>query len=386
MFRLVLRNILRRPLRNALTIAGVAISIGLLLSLLAAGAGYRLNLSKELDRSGVQLMVVPLGCPYDAAARILKNNSLEVSLPMGALNQVRSDPAVAVAAPMLMVAVPRPKEGRTDLWVGIDEMAMKLKPWWKAKGGASWFAEEDSVILGSEAAAVEMRQPGDKLFSPEANRTVRVAGILERSGTSDDSVFFVPLATAQKMFQQDGRLTGIAIQLRDPGLLRATVERLQKIPGAQVVTMTEMMGTFLNLLGAVRSLVMAIAIIAITVSSLTVFNTLLAGVLERTNELAVLRAIGASRSHIFGMLIMEASLLTGIGAFAGFGVAMAFTPAAEYLIRRVIPLAGDQPLTVITPALVVGCAGIALVGGLLSSLYPGWRAMRLSPAQATRGV
>jgi ABC-type lipoprotein release transport system permease subunit len=199
-------------------------------------------------------------------------------------------------------------------------------------------------------------------------------------------VFFVPLATAQKMFQQDGRLTGIAIQLRDPGLLRATVERLQKIPGAQVVTMTEMMGTFLNLLGAVRSLVMAIAIIAITVSSLTVFNTLLAGVLERTNELAVLRAIGASRSHIFGMLIMEASLLTGIGAFAGFGVAMAFTPAAEYLIRRVIPLAGDQPLTVITPALVVGCAGIALVGGLLSSLYPGWRAMRLSPAQATRGV
>jgi len=386
MFRLVLRNILRRPLRNALTIAGVAISIGLLVSLLAAGAGYRLNLSKELDRSGVQLMVVPLGCPYDAAARILKNNSLEVSLPMGALNQVRSDPAVAVAAPMLMVAVPRPKEGRTDLWVGIDEMAMKLKPWWKAKGGASWFAEEDSVILGSEAAAVEMRQPGDKLFSPEANRTVRVAGILERSGTSDDSVFFVPLATAQKMFQQDGRLTGIAIQLRDPGLLRATVERLQKIPGAQVVTMTEMMGTFLNLLGAVRSLVMAIAIIAITVSSLTVFNTLLAGVLERTNELAVLRAIGASRSHIFGMLIMEASLLTGIGAFAGFGVAMAFTPAAEYLIRRVIPLAGDQPLTVITPALVVGCAGIALVGGLLSSLYPGWRAMRLSPAQATRGV
>src|SRR5258705_1287950 len=165
MFRLVLRNILRRPLRNALTIAGVAISIGLLVSLLAAGTGYRLNLSKELDRSGVQLMVVPLGCPYDAAARILKNNSLEVSLPMGALNQVRSDPAVAVAAPMLMVAVPRPKEGRTDLWVGIDETATKLKPWWKAKAGASWFAEEDSVILGSEAAAVEMRRPGDKLFS-----------------------------------------------------------------------------------------------------------------------------------------------------------------------------------------------------------------------------
>src|SRR4051812_19267285 len=256
MLKLVLRNLWRRPLRNVLTVAGVAISIGLLAALLAVATGYRMNLSKELNRSGVQLMLVPLGCPYDAAARILKNNSLEVSLPAAALNQVRLDPAVAVAAPMLMIAMPRPDNGRTDLWVGIDEAALELKPWWRGKAGASWFSEKDSVIPGSEAAAVEMRQPGDKLFSPEANRSLRVAGVLERSGTSDDSVFFVPLSTAQEMFQQPGRLTGIAIRLRDPGLLRETVERPQKIPGAQVVTMTEMMGTFLNLLGAVRSLVM----------------------------------------------------------------------------------------------------------------------------------
>src|SRR4051794_683882 len=187
MLKLVLRNLWRRPLRNVLTVAGVAISIGLLAALLAVATGYRMNLSKELDRSGVQLMVVPLGCPYDAAARILKNNSLELSLPAAALNQVRADPAVAVAAPLLMIAVPGHHNERTDLWVGIDEAALKLKPWWHVKTGAQWFSNEDSVIPGSEAAAVEMRRPGDKLFSPEANRSLRVAGVLERSGTSDDS-------------------------------------------------------------------------------------------------------------------------------------------------------------------------------------------------------
>ena len=47
-----------------------------------------------------------------------------------------------------------------------------------------------------------------------------MAGILKRSGTSDDNLFFLPLATAQRMFQQTGRLTAIAIRLRDPALLR----------------------------------------------------------------------------------------------------------------------------------------------------------------------
>jgi hypothetical protein len=75
----------------------------------------------------------------------------------------------------------------------------------------------------------------------------RVAGVLERSGTSDDNLFFVPLNTAQRMFQQPERLTAIAIRLRDPALLQAAAQRLQRIPGAQVVTLTEMMGTFLSL-------------------------------------------------------------------------------------------------------------------------------------------
>src|SRR5205085_459490 len=100
-------------------------------------------------------------------------------------------------------------------------------------------------------AAVEMRSVGDKFYSPELQREFRVAGILDRSGTSDDSAFFVQLRTAQEMFSQQGRLTAIAIRLKDPNLAAGAAQRLQSISGAQIVTMTEMMGTFLNLLGAV---------------------------------------------------------------------------------------------------------------------------------------
>ena len=72
------------------------------------------------------------------------------------------------------------------------------------------------MILGAEAAATEMRRVGDTLYSPETGRRFRVCGILERSGTSDDSQFFIPLATAQAMFHQPGRVTAVAIRLRDP--------------------------------------------------------------------------------------------------------------------------------------------------------------------------
>src|SRR6185436_910225 len=126
-----LRNLRRRPLRNGLTLAGLAIAVAVLMCLLSFGHGYRRALGTELDRMGMQMMLVPLGCPYDAAARVLKGRTLENSLPESAVEAARKDPAVALAAPLLVAAVPRPEEGRTDMWVGMDDSARALKPWWK---------------------------------------------------------------------------------------------------------------------------------------------------------------------------------------------------------------------------------------------------------------
>lgn len=386
MTTLVLRNLTSRPLRHALTIVGVAVSMTLLLSIAALGDGYRRGLHRELDRSGVQLMLVPLGCPYDAAARVLKNNTLETSLPSEVLIAARADTNVAVAAPLLMAALPRQGDQRTDMWVGLDDAALRLKPWWKAQSGRAQLTNEHEVIVGADAAALEMRGVGDKFFSPETQREFRVAGVLERSGTSDDSVFFVPLATAQAMFKQPDRLTAIAIRLHDPAKLRETGERLQKIPGAQVVTMTEMMGTFLNLLGAMRTLVVALAAIAISVSALSVFNTLLAGVLERTNELTVLRAIGASRWQIVSLLIGEALLLTVAGALVGLALAFAGGPIIEAAAKRFIPFAHEKTALSFTFETVVWNFAIAALVGIAAAVYPAWRASRAQPASATKAL
>lgn len=385
MLLLAFKNLVRRPLRNTLTIVGLAVAVAVLACLSAFDHGYRRALATEADRMGLQLMLVPLGCPYDAAARVLKGRELENSLPESALELARRDPAVGVAAPLLMVALARPSEGRADMWVGLDETALTLKPWWRARAGEKWFNGSNSVILGCDAAEVELRSPGDRFYSPETGERLQVEGVLERSGTSDDSLFFVPLATAQRMFNQLGRLTAIAIRLRDPALLREASGRLQTIPGAQVVTLTEMMGTFLNLVGAVRTLLLSIAFVALAVSVLSVFNTLLAAVVERTNDLCIMRAIGASRRQIVRLITTEALLLTGAGSAAGILLASVAGHSVESLVKQFVPFAPREPLFSLTATVLLQSIFIGSIVGVMAVAYPAWRASRLHPAAALKG-
>ncbi len=95
----------RRPLRNGVTALGVAIAISALWSLLAFSRGYREGLDTELDRLGAHVLVVPKGCPYDAASIALHGASWPCFLPQKYLQQVQAVPGVEVGAPIFMNAI-----------------------------------------------------------------------------------------------------------------------------------------------------------------------------------------------------------------------------------------------------------------------------------------
>lgn len=373
-------------MRSGLTIAGIALALATLATVEHVGGAYKAQLSKELNSMGLHLMLVPLGCPYDASVRVLKGNTLETSFPEAALARVRSNSEVDVAAPMIIAAIPRPDQGRTDMFVGLDESGIRLKRWWEAERGRGAFSQTNSIILGSEAGMLEMRNPGDALYSPELQWRFTVDGILKKSGTSDDSLFFIPLATAQRLFQSEGKLTAIAVRLKNPAELTRVAEVLKEIPGVQVVTLTEMMGAFLNIIGSVRTLLQSIIWVALSAAALGVANTLLMSVAERLHQFALYRAIGASKTQVFLLILGEGLLLTFAGIAAGIMLAVALASATGAFVQRILPYSvsitgGGLNSGIFVQALVVG-----VIMAVAASILPGWRAARVQPAELLKGT
>ncbi len=139
--------------------------------------------------------------------------------------------------------------------MGIDKSYIELKPWSKFKSGG-WFSgsDADEAIMGYEAAELEQRLIGDQIFVPGINKVLTVKGIFERSGTQDDGIIFIPLATAQRIFNLPGKLTGIGIKLKNIQQIGEFEESLYNEPGIQVVSLAQVRGTILNLVASARAM------------------------------------------------------------------------------------------------------------------------------------
>src|SRR5437762_3662336 len=123
----------RRPLRTAVTVAGVAIATAALFSLLAFQSGYREGVRHELDRLGAHVLVVPKGCPYDAASVALHGANWPCYLRAEYLNEVRAVRSVATAAPVFVAAF-FDLSGTQSVYLGVDQSILKLNSGWRSEG------------------------------------------------------------------------------------------------------------------------------------------------------------------------------------------------------------------------------------------------------------
>src|SRR5882672_4775883 len=147
--RLSLKEWQRRPLRTGITTAGVAIAIAALFSLFAFQRGYRDGVRQELERLGAHVLVVPKGCPYDAASIALHGANWPCYLKESYLVEVRSVGGIATAAPCFMAAL-YDTNGSQFIYVGVETNIMALKARWKIEG--SFPGRDQEFLAGAEAA------------------------------------------------------------------------------------------------------------------------------------------------------------------------------------------------------------------------------------------
>lgn len=387
-WQFAVKNLVRQPVRTLLTIGGVALTIAVLVSLLGFNVGYRSALKADLANMGYEVLVTAKGCPYEAATLLMKGGDIPYYLDEAELTAIEAAGGSYIASqtPLLMQAG-FTEDGRMQLFLGIDQTFMQLKPWLTfLEDGSRWFSAPDAneVILGFEAAELESRKAGDEMYIESLDRVMTVAGIYERTGTEDDGSIFLPLKTAQTVFGREGRITGIGVKLHDLKAMPDFVDAIYDIPNIQVVTLAQVENTILRLVSTAEVLVYAIAAVAMLIALLGLTNTVLMTVFERTAEIGVLRALGASRWDVFRGIWLETLLIALAGGAAGIILAFLGTGAVETGIKAVMPFAPSGTLVAITPA-IMGLSMLgALVVGLVSGTWPGWRAAKLNPIDAIR--
>ena len=406
---LAFNNLLRRPVRSALTVFGVALAVAVAVSLAGFNRGYRRAIERSIERLGFQVMIMAKGCPYEAATMMLKGGTGLLYLPGDTLTKIKTDSDIKAITPIFIgVAQKEASSIRDDaaasflIISGIETGSFtSMKPWIAfARGlgfdGGRWFKPDatDEVVLGYEVATYEQRKVGDQFLATIApagkadpiQHSFKVVGILDRTGTQDDGTVFLPIAAAQSMFNRPAELTIVGIKLKEfTGVkMREFESRWMKLPEVQVVSLQQVKNTLISLIGTAQTMVLAVAIIAVIVAMIGVINTIIMSVYERTGEIGIMKALGAFRGDIFQLIWLETLAICFCGGLVGSLLAWAGTHLIESAIKRLIDIGVQGSLVDITWEVMLTAMGSAIVLGFFAGLYPAWRAASMRPIDAIR--
>jgi putative ABC transport system permease protein len=387
-FQVAYKSLLRKKTRSLLTILGIAMAAWVLVSLFGFNRGYEASLNKDIDNLGFQMLVVAKGCPYEAATLMLKGGTGLKYMNEDIAASVAAEPEVEGVTPMLMQVVFDPNKGQTGglaAFLGVDPVSFpKMKSALPFKAGG-WFKgpEAAEAVFGYEVAELEQREVGDLYLIPEKEVEVKVVGILERTGTQDDGTIFLPIKTVQKVFGVR-ELTSIGIKVKKDADMKTFEDKLYKLPDVQVVSLSQVKTTIMTLVSTARVMVLSIAVIAVLIAMMGVINTVLMSVMERRQEIGILKSMGAMASDVFKLVWLETIVLCVCGGLIGTGLAMVTARVTDVLVRRLLPYSPSGGLVAIDGGLVLMTLGVVTAIGLAAGVYPSWKAARMRPLDTIR--
>ena len=384
------------PARTILMLIAMAIGVSAVVILTSLGEGARVYVMDRFASLGTNLIIVFPGRsetaginPTTMMGETPRDLTLDDALALTRSYSVRRIAPINVGS----ANVSHQGRSREVVVLGTTHDTLEIRRWELSQGK---FLPEIDLDRASPVAVIGSKIR-DELFGAEralgkwiriGDRRFRVIGIMGSKGRSIgvdvQETIMIPIASAQQLFNTSSVFrilveakTRESIEPVKQFIIDTLQRRHQGKKDVTVITQDAVLQTFDRILGALTYAVGGIAAISLAVAGILIMNVMLVAVSQRTAEIGLLKALGASPRQIIILILAEAFLLSSLGAIAGYLLGQ----LGSWSIRYAFPdIPAYSPAWAIAIALVV-----AVVTGLLFSLMPARRAARLDPVLALSG-
>jgi putative ABC transport system permease protein len=370
LFDIILRNLSQRKIRTALTVFGIGLGIFAVIVMGSMSENFNQTFEKSFALTADKIRV--FGASGVFGGSITNSKAAEV----------RRVPGVNDAYGLLMAPLEEGggigPTGSQVVGLPPEKSQVVLSPVKVKAGRFLMRGDRYETVVGSSIASQYELSLGDKLEINDKNFTV--VGILEYTGSFFDNTAAVPLDIAQDLFEM-GDMVSMIFAIPEEGVDGDLLAKRIKISvdGVDTLSPSELEAEAKQGLAIFSVITISAALLAAIIGGLSVMNTMLMSVMERTKEFGILKALGAERRDILLMTVGEATIMGILGGL--FGLAAGWV--AVYGLNTWL---SDQGIVLflITPRLVIIAMAFAILLGTLSGLYPALRATGMSPMEALR--
>jgi len=395
--QVAINGIRANKLRSALTMLGIIIGVAAVIIMVSVGQGASKQISDQISSMGSNLLMVFPGAgggPVRGASGSVNTLTLEDAKAIAELSMVANAvPELSVSATVVYGS-----QTWTSQANGTTPEMQAIKKWTTSAG--SFFTSED--VTNASMVAVLGSTVASNLFPSGVNpvgATIRinklafaVVGVLDSKGAAmagqdQDDVIYVPISTVQKRMAGVNYVRTINVQTeteKSMTFVQSSIENLlrerHRITGSQtddftVRNLTSVLEAAETSTGVMTLLLASVAAVSLLVGGIGIMNIMLVSVTERTREIGLRMAVGATESRIRNQFLVEALVLCMVGGLMGIIVGI----AGSKIISK---FAGWS--TYVTVHSILLSAGFSIAIGIFFGYYPAKKAAGLDPIEALR--
>ena len=394
-FLMAWASLVANKLRSLLTMLGIIIGVAAVIALVSIGNGVKQDIENSISSLGSNLLVVLPGAPRTPGARSSQGSMK--SLKISDYEAIAKLEGVKAASPMTngsYVVIYQNKNWTTSV-AGVNSNFQDVNNWTMTSG--RFFSDKN--VQNRERVAVVGQTVVKNLFTDEdpvgkeirvKNIPFRVIGVLKSKGNGtmgndQDDTVLIPYTTSMERVEGIDYLRRVYVVAKDDGGIdrfQADIENLLRVrhnikdtnlDDFNIQNMKSIMETVAQTTGTFTLFLGAVAAISLVVGGIGIMNIMLVSVTERTREIGVRKALGATYSVIVTQFLIEAVVISLMGGFIG----IAFGIGAS----KVIGMVSGMSTIVSVPTIIMSFA-FSMAIGLIFGIYPARKAAKLNPIDA----